>query len=365
MATELQSILSETIQRDGPMPVDQWMSLCLSDPDHGYYTTRQPFGKHGDFTTAPEISQMFGELLGLWTAVVWQQMGSPSHFQLIELGPGRGTLMADALRAAGGVPGFSDAASVHMVETSPVLIDVQKKNLAQSGVQPSWHTTLDDVPTGPIILIGNEFLDALPIRQMLKDGNAWRERCVDINDDQFQFVMGDAIDAEQIPEPFRTAPDASIFETSPISHDIVTAICNRLCNDGGAALLIDYGHTDPGLGDTLQAVKDHAYADPLKNPGQQDLTAHVDFASVARTARDSGARLWGPITQGDLLERLGISARATSLLVNATKQQAVELASARQRLTAPGGMGRLFKAVAICHPDAPAPPGFEEVSWAG
>ena len=346
------------------MPIDQWMSMCLGDPDHGYYTTGQPFGKRGDFTTAPEISQMFGELLGLWAAVVWQQMGSPSYFQLIELGPGRGTLMADALRAAGGVPGFSDAASVHMVETSPVLIDVQKKTLAQSGVQPSWHNALDDVPNGPTILIGNEFLDALPIRQMVKDGGAWRERCVDHIGDQFQFVLGDSVDAEAIPKPFRTAPDGSVFETSPISREIVTAISTLLRANGGAALLIDYGHTEPGMGDTLQAVKDHAYADPLKNPGQQDLTAHVDFASVVRTVVDAGARPWGPITQGDLLERLGISARATSLLLGATKEQAVELASARQRLTAPGGMGRLFKAIAICHPDAPAPPGFEEVSWA-
>lgn len=360
----LPDILKETIRRAGPIPVDQWMATCLGDPYHGYYTTGQPFGKQGDFITAPEISQMFGELLGLWAAVVWQQMGSPKHIQLIELGPGRGTLMSDALRAARGVPGFIDAISLHMIETSPVLIETQKQTLAPSGHTPLWRTSLDDVPPGPAIIIGNEFLDALPVSQWVKNGDGWYERCVDFVDDKFEFILGDAMDAGQIPAPFRSAPDGSIFEVSPVSQDIVSSISDRLYLSGGAALLIDYGYAEAGLGDTLQAVKDHQYADPLDNPGLQDITAHVDFTAIARTARDAGARSWGPITQGGFLERLGISARATSLLASATKEQAVELASARQRLTAPDGMGRLFKAIAICHPDAPAPPGFEEVSWA-
>ena len=365
MRNEFESILKEIVQRDGPMPVEQWMSMCLSDPDHGYYRTGQPFGKQGDFTTAPEISQMFGELMGLWSAVVWQHMGSPSQFQLIELGPGRGTLMADALRAAGGVVGFAEAAAVRMIETSPVLIETQKQTLSKARVTPTWHASLVDVPSGPAIIIGNEFLDALPTRQWVSDGDVWRERCVDVIDDQFVFVSGAVIDPTLIPTPFRSAPDGSIFETSPASADVVTLISQRLCVDGGSALLIDYGHTEAGLGDTLQTVKDHAYADPLTAPGLQDLTAHVDFAAMARIAQDAGARTWGPVNQGNLLERLGISARATSLLANATKEQAVELASARHRLTASNGMGRLFKAIAICHPDAPAPPGFEEVNWAG
>lgn len=360
----LANTLKEAILRDGPMPVDQWMSVCLSHPDHGYYTTGQPFGAQGDFTTAPEISQMFGELLGLWTAVVWQQMGSPSKVQLIELGPGRGALMSDALRAAKGVPGFIDAVSVHMVETSPVLTSLQKQALADAGVELQWHQIVEEVPSAPSIIIGNEFLDALPVRQWIKHGDAWRERCVDFVDDQFAFVCGEVIDAEQVSTPFRTAPDGSIFETSPISQEIVSTIGSRLSKNGGAALFIDYGYDESGMGNTFQAVKNHKYADPLDSPGHQDLTAHVDFAAVAKTASKVGTRPWGPVTQGDLLERLGISARATSLLASATKDQAVELASARQRLTAPDGMGRLFKAIAICHPDAPAPPGFEEVSWA-
>lgn len=360
----LADILKETIRRDGPISIDQWMSICLSDPYHGYYTTGQPFGNQGDFITAPEISQMFGELLGLWAAVVWQQIGSPSNVQLIELGPGRGTLMSDALRAARGIPGFMDAISLNMVETSPVLIETQKQTLASSGLAPLWYASLDDVPTGPTIIIGNEFLDALPICQWVKNSDGWYERCVDFVDDKFGFILGDAVDAEQIPAPFRSAPDGSIFEVSPVSQDIVSSISDRLCLSGGAALLIDYGYAEAGLGDTLQAVKDHQYMDPLDSPGLQDITAHVNFTAIARTARDAGARPWGPIIQGDLLERLGISTRATSLLASATKEQAMELASARQRLTAPDGMGRLFKTIAICHPDAPAPPGFEEVSWA-
>lgn len=363
MATELEIILKETIERDGPIPVEDWMSICLSHPEYGYYTTGQPFGKQGDFTTAPEISQMFGELLGLWAAVVWQQMGAPGKIQLIELGPGRGTLMSDALRAARGVSGFIESVSVNMVETSPVLTALQEQALADAAVESHWYQAIEEVPDGPSVIIGNEFLDALPIRQWVKSGDSWQERCIDYVEDQFAFVCGDIIDANGIPAPFRTASDGSIFETSPVSNEIVTSISRRVCAGGGAALLIDYGHDEMGMGDTLQAVKAHEYSDPLRHPGQQDLTAHVAFSTIGKTSVNAGARPWGPIAQGDLLERLGISARATSLLASATKDQAVDLASARQRLTAPDGMGRLFKAIAISHPDAPAPPGFEEVTW--
>jgi len=356
--------LEEIILRDGPISVEEWMSICLSHPEHGYYTTGQPFGKQGDFTTAPEISQMFGELLGLWAAVVWQQMGAPDKVQLIELGPGRGTLMSDALRAGEGVPGFINAISVDMVETSPILMALQKQTLTDAGVKSQWHQTIEDVPSGPSIIIGNEFLDALPIRQWVKDGDHWKERCVNVIDDRFEFTLGDQVDLSDIPEVFRQTSDGDILETSSITTDIIQKISARLCQFGGVAVFIDYGHSATGLGETLQAVKNHGYAEPLLDPGQQDLTAHVDFAAVARAAKEIGARPWGPITQGDLLERLGISARATSLLASATKEQAIELASARQRLTAPDGMGRLFKAIAISHPDAPAPPAFEEVSWA-
>lgn len=365
MGSELENILSEIIQRDGPLPVDQWMSICLGHPDYGYYTTSQPFGAGGDFTTAPEISQMFGELIGLWAAVVWQQMGAPDTVRLIELGPGRGTLMSDALRAASGVPGFSDAISVNLMEISPILIEAQKKALAGAGVPVSWVSDVGEIPAGPSIFLGNEFLDALPVCQFLKVDDGWRQRCIDVSDGRFRYVPGDPVDPSEIPLVFQESSEGSIFETSPASQAIVSKVCERIRESGGAALFIDYGHSQSAVGDTLQAVRKHEYADPLANPGAQDLTAHVDFAALARTAKDAGARAWGPISQGDLLERLGISARAASLLAGATKEQAVELASARQRLTSPDGMGRLFKALAICHPDAPAPPGFEEVSWAG
>lgn len=361
----LAKILKEAIQRDGPISVEEWMSICLSHPEHGYYTAGEPFGSDGDFTTAPEISQMFGELLGLWAAVVWQQMGAPNKAQLIELGPGRGRLMSDALRAAKGVPGFIDAVSVSMVETSPVLVTLQKQALADIGTKCRWYQTIEDVPSGPSIIIGNEFLDALPIRQFVKDGDHWKERCVDVIDNRFKFTRGEQVGPDDIPEVFRGAADGDIFEASPIATDIIQKISARLCQSGGAAVFIDYGHSATGLGETLQAVRNHEYAELFLDPGQQDLTAHVNFAAIAHAATEVGARAWGPITQGNLLERLGISARATSLLANATKEQAAELASARQRLTANDGMGRLFKAIAISHPDAPAPPGFEEVSWAG
>lgn len=365
MDNELEVIIKEIILRDGPMPVDQWMSMCLCDPDHGYYTTGAPFGKQGDFTTAPEISQMYGELLGLWAAVVWQQMGAPEKTHLIELGPGRGTLMADALRAVRGVPGFLEAITVSLVEISPVLKKYQKQALKSAGTETQWVSDINDIKAGPAIIIGNEFLDALPVRQFVKVADGWRERCVDVVDGQFQYVVGETVDASNIPMFLQASPKGSIYETSPASDKVIAKMSERLCADGGAALLVDYGHSETGIGETLQAVKNHAYADPLSNPGDQDLTAHVDFAAIARFASKAGARPWGPITQGGLLERLGISARAASLLAGATKEQAIELGSARQRLTAPDGMGRLFKAIAICHPNAPAPPGFEEVSWAG
>jgi NADH dehydrogenase [ubiquinone] 1 alpha subcomplex assembly factor 7 len=309
MGDDLENLLREQIKTSGPMPVDQWMSICLGHPEHGYYTTGQPFGKQGDFTTAPEISQMFGELLGLWAAVVWQQMGSPDKVQLIELGPGRGTLMSDALRAGKGVSGFLDAVSVSMVETSPVFTALQKQALADARVESHWYQTIEEVPTGPSMIVGNEFLDALPIRQWVKDGDHWRERCIDVIDGHFEFVLGDQVDPHNIPEAFRQSSDGDIFETSPVTSDIVQTVSARLCQFGGAAVFIDYGHLVTGLGETLQAVKKHEYADPLQNPGQQDLTAHVNFAAVAKTAREAGARAWGPITQGELLERLGISAR--------------------------------------------------------
>lgn len=361
--TPLAARLIGRIRRDGPLSVQQYMEACLTDPEHGYYMTRDPLGRAGDFTTAPEISQMFGELLGLWAAHQWQVMGSPSTVRLIELGPGRGTLMADALRAAKGVPMFTAALDVHLVETSPALRRKQEAALAGSSV--TWWNDASQVPPGPAIVIANEFLDALPIRQLVKSASGWRERTVDLDDGGkgFRFSVGDAVADAFIPERLRGAVEGAIFEIAPIAGRVVHSLAARLATDGGAALFIDYGHGESAVGDTLQALSHHAFADPLDAPGACDLTAHVDFDAVGRTATAAGARVWGPLEQGAFLERLGLAARAATLLTRADKRQAVDIATARQRLADPDGMGRLFKVLAVTHPDLPAPAGFETVSW--
>lgn len=354
--------LKARIEADGPMTVADWMQACLADPDHGYYMTRDPLGRKGDFITSPEISQMFGELLGLWAAVVWQQIGQPQRFNLIELGPGRGTLMSDALRAAGGVPAFIDAVQVHMVETSPVLKQRQQDALRNVAVPIDWHETLDGIPSGPSVALANEFLDALPVRQLIRADGRWCERMVGLSGDGFSFEVGSPVEDAPVSAASRDAPEGSIFEVSPAVADVTEALATRLADSGGAALLIDYGHDRSGLGETLQAIKGHEYANPLTLPGECDLTAHVDFAAVAAAAAKSGARAWGPVGQGELLERLGIGARAAQLLQGADPRQAEQIGTARHRLTAPNAMGRLFKALAITDPERPAPPGFETVS---
>lgn len=360
--TPLTAILRARIEDNGPLPVDEWMAACLADENHGYYRTADPLGRGGDFTTSPEISQMFGELVGLWAAVVWSQMGAPTPIRLIEAGPGRGTLMADALRALNGAPEMRAALSVDLVEISPILRKAQEQSLASTEVPISWHIELGKVPAGPCVFVANEYLDALPIRQLIRHNNAWRERMVTWNEGVFAYVAGPAVDVADIPSVFHDAPEGAIFETSPAVDRAVRDIAQRMVDGPGAALIIDYGHLSSGLGDTLQAVQRHAFADPLAHPGQSDLTAHVDFARVADIAREMGARVWGGISQAALLERLGLSARTAALLTNATQSQAADISAARDRLTSPDGMGHLFKALAITGPDQPAPPGFEEVS---
>lgn len=355
-------ILRARIEDNGPLPVDAWMTACLADQNHGYYRTADPLGRGGDFTTSPEISQMFGELIGLWAAVVWAQMGAPSPVRLIEAGPGRGTLMADALRALNGAPEMRVALCVDLVDISPVLRKAQEETLAGADVPISWHLELGKVPAGPCVFVANEYLDALPIRQLIRHEGAWRERMVTWNEGRFAYVAGSIVDMADIPSAFHDAPEGATFEISPAIDQAVRDISRRMVDGPGAALIIDYGHLSRGLGDTLQAVHQHAFADPLVHPGQSDLTAHVDFARVADVAREMGARVWGGISQAALLERLGLSARTAALLTNATQSQAADIAAARDRLTSPDGMGQLFKAMAITGPDQPAPPGFEEVS---
>jgi NADH dehydrogenase [ubiquinone] 1 alpha subcomplex assembly factor 7 len=347
--TPLGEILLRRIAAQGPMPLSEYMELCLAHPEHGYYRTRDPLGARGDFTTAPEISQMFGELLGLWTAQVWLDMGRP-RAALVELGPGRGTLMKDALRAAGKVPGFLDAVDVWLVETSPALRREQAERLRAHA--PRWADRLEEVPAGPLLLLANEFFDALPIRQFARLGGRWRERMVTAIKDRLTLAEGPAVPFDE------DAPEGAIRETSPAGLAVASAIGRRLATHGGAALIVDYGYdrTPPMGGDTFQALEGHAYADPFAAPGEADLTAHVDFAALARAAEAAGAMARGVVQQGVLLERLGGTARAQAL-ARAAPERAEDVAAAHRRLTHPDEMGSLFKALALTGPGAP-PPGF-------
>lgn len=364
MTTPLEHEIRRLIGLAGPMPVSRYMAHCLTHPAHGYYTTREPLGREGDFITAPEISQMFGELLGLWAASVWKQMGSPGAINLVELGPGRGTMMMDALRAIRVLPSFLRAVGVHLVEINPALREAQKKTLSATKADVTWHDRLDDVPEGPAIVFANEFFDALPISQAVKTDTGWHERVVIIDEKgALAFAFADAplprFDL-LVPPIVNAAPVGSICEWR--SNDEVVQLARRLKHGGGVALIIDYGPMRSAAGDTLQAVARHAYVDPLKNPGTADITAHVDFQALAVAAEDAGARAHGPIEQGEFLRRLGIESRATSLMAKAPSDVVDDIAHAMRRLTGSGraNMGSLFKALTLSDPAMEAPPAFDE-----
>jgi NADH dehydrogenase [ubiquinone] 1 alpha subcomplex assembly factor 7 len=350
--TPLEAEIRRIIAADGPMQVARYMELCLGHPRHGYYTTRDPLGAAGDFVTAPEVSQMFGELIGAWAATVWRQMGSPAGVKLIELGPGRGTLMADALRAARALPGFLDATTVHLVETSPALRARQQARLESAPTH--WHDRIEDVPDGPCIAIANEFVDALPVDQLVCDRDGWHLRMVGVVADRLAYVVA--------PDPLRHPVDVDAVPGAiqELRHDApVALLAQRIARHGGAALIIDYGHGATATGDTLQAVRAHQFADPLADPGEADLTTQVDFAALARTAQRAGAATSGPLGQGEFLRRLGIAERAARLKASATAEQAAEIDAALTRLTAADQMGELFKVLAIADPKLGALPGFD------
>jgi len=350
--TPLGTLLADRIRREGPLTVREYMRVCLTHPEHGYYRSRPAVGEAGDFITAPEISQVFGELIGLWAAEAWTALGRPRPTRMVELGPGRGTLMADALRAIGKVaPDFRDALELHLVEINSDLR--RQQATALSAASPQWHETFDAVPRGPLIVIANEFFDALPIRQLVRAASGWRERVVDYTDGAFCFGEGPAVAGPEIP-----AALGDIVETSPDGEALATAIAARVVADGGAALVIDYGPAARCLGDTFQAVQAHKKVSPLAEPGAADLTAHVDFAGLIAAARDAGAAAGGPVSQATLLNRLGIFARAATLLKRATPAQAAQIESGVRRLIEPAEMGTLFKAIAIATPRL-AVPGFD------
>jgi NADH dehydrogenase [ubiquinone] 1 alpha subcomplex assembly factor 7 len=362
-APPLEAEIRRLISIAGPMPIAQYMATCLCHPSHGYYMTRDPFGAAGDFVTAPEISQMFGELIGLWAAAVWRKMGSPENIRLVELGPGRGTMMADALRAAKVVPAFYSALVVHLVEVSPVLQQAQRQTLEPLGMPLHWHQALEDVPAGPTIILANEFFDALPVHQAIKQDDGWHERVVMV-DRNGNFILGALLSPlaqleKLLPPRVRDAPTGSIFEWR--TDSVALEIGRRVTRSGGAALVIDYGHLQSEIGDTVQAVGEHAYANPLVAPGLVDLTAHVDFQSLAQAAESIGARIHGPLHQGDFLRRLGIETRAASLKASAPPDKVNEIDGQVQRLTGTGArrMGMLFKVLGIGDPKLGVLPGFE------
>jgi NADH dehydrogenase [ubiquinone] 1 alpha subcomplex assembly factor 7 len=358
----LETEIRRLIAVAGPMPLAEYMRLCLTHPQYGYYITREPIGAAGDFTTAPEISQMFGELIGLWMAAVWQQMGAPENVRVIELGPGRGTLMIDALRAAKTVKSFYTAIVLHLVEVGPKLQAVQQQRLEGLGEPVLWHPALTDVPAGPAIIIANEFIDALPVHQAIKQADGWHERVVDVAPDG-KLVIDAARDPlphfdATLPRELRQSPVGSIYEWRA---DAIALELGRRARSDGVALIIDYGHVQQGLGQTLQAVAGHSYTDPLRSPGQADLTAHVDFSTLANSAEIIGGRIHGPLSQRDFLLRLGIERRAAMLKAQALPEKVPEIDSALARLTAAGpkGMGQLFKVLAIADPKFGVLPGFE------
>jgi SAM-dependent MidA family methyltransferase len=336
------------------MPLAEYMQTCLMHPAHGYYATRDPLGRMGDFITAPEISQMFGELLGLSLAQCWLDRGAPAPFALAELGPGRGTLMADMLRATARVPGFHAAARVHLVETSQTLRRVQRETL--TGYDVIWHDRVEDLPALPLFLVANEFFDALPIRQMQRSGAGWRERCVGLRDGALVLGLGAPMRVPQLGHRLEDTRDGDIVEFSPAAQAIAATLGRHIARQGGAALIVDYGDWR-SLGDTFQALRAHAPADPLADPGAADLTAHVDFEALALAAAPALHTRLTP--QGVFLERLGIAARAEALARNLSGPALETHLAAYQRLTGAEEMGTLFKVMGLYPEGAAPPPGLE------
>ena len=359
----LQLEIKKLIKSSGPMPVWRYMQLCLTHPEHGYYVSRDPLGREGDFTTAPEVSQMFGELLGLWAASVWKAIGSPSMLRLIELGPGRGTMMADALRALRVLPPLYQSVSVHLVEINPVLRDKQEEMLF--GVRNiTWHDSIDEIPEGPAIILANEYFDVLPIHQAVRRESGWHERVVEL-DDAGKLIFGSAPEPIPrfevlLPPLVRAAPVGAVFEWRPDLE--IMKLATRVRDQDGAALIIDYGHLRSDAGDTFQAVARHSFTDPLSAPGQADVTAHVDFQALARAAEDLGARVHGPVTQGEFLKRLGIETRAVTLMAKATHEVSEDISGALKRLTdsGRGSMGEMFKVLGVSEPQLTSLAGFHD-----
>lgn len=340
--TPLEKILGEIIAAEGPMAIDRYMGLCLGHPVHGYYMTRDPFGEQGDFMTAPEISQFFGELVGVWLVAAWDAMGRPDPFNLVELGPGRGTLMADIVKAGRVMPGFVAAARLHLVEMSPVLRKLQKEKLG-SGV--TWHESIANLPAGPLLLVANEFFDAIPIRQFEKRHGKWLERC--IGRDGMGFMPA-ALDNAQ-------GADGEVIEFAPQRLEIARELGQRIARQGGCALIIDYGHLRTAPGDTLQAVRAHEYVRVTDRPGESDITSHVDFEALGKAFAEGGARALPGLSQRAFLLAMGLEQRAAILAAKSDAATKDMLARAVARLAGETEMGNLFKVMVATSPDLPTP----------
>lgn len=345
----LMALIRAQIEAAGPMTLDRYMALCLGHRDHGYYMHRNPFGAAGDFTTAPEISQLFGEVLGAWVADFRNRFKGGAPFHLIELGPGRGTLMADMIRVQSAIFNSLTDLRVDLIEMSPLLTQIQQQTLADFDVPLNWQPGLEAIePQGPGVIVANEFFDALPIRQFERSKTGWHERLVDTDGDKLTFVLSAGpVDAALIPEAVRGAQPGEIFELRPAAGEMIGKIARLIKVHGGAAVIVDYGFSGPMSGESLQAVKDHAFHDPLAAPGLADLTAHVDFAYLAARAREYGLVVLGPCPQSDFLRGLGIEMRADKLLQTADSGQRRLIETALKRLISPQEMGDLFKVMIL------------------
>lgn len=356
----LRSRIAELINAQGPISVAQFMTLALLDPTSGYYTRRDPLGAGGDFTTAPEISQMFGEMVGLWLLQTWADQGSPKSPRLVELGPGRGTLMADILRVAQLAREFLTDLDVVLVEASPALQEIQADKLRGLGADISWLPHVDDsLADRPLFLVANEFFDALPLRQYVKTARGWCERMVTQKDGELVFALAPvALPASAIPFDRSDAPDGGVYEVSPAATALTQNIARIIAAQGGAGLIIDYGYGEAaGYSETLQAVSGHRFADVLAEPGQHDVSAHVDFAALAQAGRRGGAGVFGPITQGLFLANIGIVERAQQLM-KANPDDAEKLLADTERLIGNDHMGKLFKVLALVPPSLSNVAGF-------
>lgn len=356
--TALKHRISGLIAATGPISVADYMALCLFDPDHGYYTTREPFGVAGDFTTAPEIGQMFGELVAIWLQDCWTLQERPERTVLAEIGPGRGTLMKDMVRTLLQLaPAFVRQTRFELVETSPRLREIQRATLADSLPAFAWHESTATLPEGPLFIVGNELFDALPLRQFVKTQSGWRERVLGLSaEGELQFMAGvAALDPALLPPGAGSAAEGAVFEVAPTRAALMETIAERIAGSGGAGLFFDYGHFESGIGDTLQALRGHRYDDVLAHPGEADITSHVDFARLAEAARRHGLAAY-LMTQGDFLLEQGLLQRAGSLGAGKDEATQQRLRGEVERLAGPEQMGTMFKVIAILPRGLSVPP---------